>query len=81
MTITLMTKMIDALHWFRLPTRRDNDSWQSRKQRSVALSSTEAECVALSNAAKDDVCLKKLFEELTGRDGQPITLFSDSPRG
>lgn len=39
-------------------------SWRSKKQTIVALSSTEAEYVALSEAAKESVWIKKLFVEL-----------------
>lgn len=41
-------------------------SWQSRKQRVTALSSTEAEYVALSEACREAVYLRELLCELTG---------------
>lgn len=41
-------------------------SWQSRKQRVIALSSTEAEYVALSEACREAVYLRELLYELTG---------------
>lgn len=41
-------------------------SWQSRKQRVTALSSTEAEYVALSEACREAVYLRELLYELTG---------------
>lgn len=41
-------------------------SWQSRKQRVTALSSTEAEYVALSEACREAIYLRELLYELTG---------------
>ncbi|KRX18485.1 Retrovirus-related Pol polyprotein from transposon TNT 1-94 [Trichinella nelsoni] len=40
-------------------------SWHSQKQKSVALSTTEAEYVAASEGAKDMMCLMSLFPEVT----------------
>lgn len=55
-------------------------NWESRKQKSVALSSTEAEYVALSSAAKELIHLKTLLIDLgfsTLVNG-PIELFGDN---
>ena len=52
-------------------------SWNSSKQKTVALSSTEAEYVALTNAIKEGVWLKQLLTEL---DKKPdiMTVFCDN---
>ena len=41
-------------------------TWQSKKQSCVALSTVEAEYVALSGAAQEAVWLKQLNQDLTG---------------
>ncbi|KRZ82363.1 Retrovirus-related Pol polyprotein from transposon TNT 1-94, partial [Trichinella sp. T8] len=51
--------------------------WHSQKQRSVALSTTEAEYVAASEAAKDMMWLMALFAEVT-EVKQKLILFVDN---
>ncbi|XP_052753685.1 uncharacterized protein LOC128201265 [Galleria mellonella] len=52
-------------------------SWQACKQRCVALSTAEAEYIAICEAAKDVMFVKGLYGELTGHVGC-VTIFSDS---
>jgi transposase InsO family protein len=53
-------------------------SWASRKQPSVALSTTEAEYMAQKNAATEGIWLRGLLEELTLRDNAPTTIWADN---
>ena len=53
-------------------------SWGSRKQKCVALSSCEAEIIALSEAAKDVVYLRKLVNDLGAPEPDPSKLRTDS---
>uniref|UniRef100_A0A5S6QR79 Reverse transcriptase Ty1/copia-type domain-containing protein n=1 Tax=Trichuris muris TaxID=70415 RepID=A0A5S6QR79_TRIMR len=52
-------------------------SWFSQKQKGVALSTTEAEYVAASEAAKELIWLKNLYNELAVVQPKP-TLFVDN---
>ncbi|KRZ92827.1 Retrovirus-related Pol polyprotein from transposon TNT 1-94 [Trichinella sp. T8] len=52
-------------------------SWHSQKQKSVALSTTEAEYVAASESAKDMMWLMSLFAEVTEVKQKPV-LFVDN---
>lgn len=54
-------------------------SWQSRKQKSIALSSTEAEYMSLTQAAKEGVYLRNFLKELEMNNlTEKITIFSDN---
>ncbi|PSR73944.1 hypothetical protein PHLCEN_2v10251 [Hermanssonia centrifuga] len=53
-------------------------SWASKKQRTVATSSTEAEYVAGSNATKEVVWLQLLLSEIGQLDSGPKTLLIDN---
>jgi len=53
-------------------------SWASKKQPTIALSSTEAEVVAASEAAKEAVCLRNFLQELGEQDEAPTQLALDN---
>ena len=53
-------------------------SWSSKKQTSVALSSTEAEYMAAAAATKEAIWLHTLFNELNTLSSQPTTLLIDN---
>ena len=53
-------------------------TWGSRKQKSIALSTCEAEIIALSEAAKDIVYLRKLLDGLDAKERSPSLLSTDS---
>jgi len=53
-------------------------TWGSRKQISIALSSTEAEYVALSEATREALWLKSLYEELGFIQRDPILILGDN---
>jgi hypothetical protein len=52
-------------------------SWNSRAQKTVALSSTEAEYMSLSDTSRQLIWLKNLMKEL-GIELTPIPLFGDN---
>ena len=53
-------------------------SWSSKRQATVALSSTEAEYMALTHATKETVWLRALLGELGFHQGDPSTIFEDN---
>jgi hypothetical protein len=53
-------------------------SWGSKKQGSVALSSTEAEYIATAHAAKEVIWLRRLLSELHQLLPSPTTLCIDN---
>lgn len=52
-------------------------SWESRKQRTVVLSTTEAEYMALSDASKESIYLKNMLKEVFGLNNG-VCIFSDN---
>lgn len=52
-------------------------SWASKKQKTVALSSTEAECMSLTEACREAIYLRRLLCEITG-ELETIDVFSDN---
>ena len=53
-------------------------TWKSKKQTTIALSSTEAEYVALSEAGREACWLRNLFEELGYPQENPILIKGDN---
>ena len=53
-------------------------SWSSKKQELVTLSTTEAEYVAATHAAKEAMWLRRLITEIYGPPDDPTTLFGDN---
>ena len=53
-------------------------SWSSRLMQTVALSTTEAEYMAMTEAAKDVVHLRQLIGDLVGRPKGPTVLWCDN---
>ena len=53
-------------------------TWGSRKQKCIALSSCEAEIIALSEAAKDVVYVRKFLNGIGAREPGPTPLATDS---
>ena len=55
-------------------------SWRSKKQECVALSTAEAEYVALASAAQDSIWLRKLIAELGSPSNQSAIAMSKNPQ-
>lgn len=53
-------------------------SWESRLQKTVAMSSTEAEYMAISDATKEALWIRKLMAEIAGTNALPIRIKSDN---
>lgn len=53
-------------------------SWCARKQRTVALSSTEAEYMSLTDAAKEAIFLSTIVKELGFEELSKITIYNDN---
>ncbi|CAN0860766.1 Retrovirus-related Pol polyprotein from transposon TNT 1-94, partial [Linum grandiflorum] len=66
-----------AVKWILKYLRGGAVSWQSRLQKCVALSTTEAEFIAATEASKELLWMKKFLNELGFRQERP-QLFCDS---
>jgi hypothetical protein len=53
-------------------------SWSSKKQSLVSLSSTEAEYVAQTHAAKEGIWLRNFVSEIRGEEKKPVTISCDN---
>lgn len=53
-------------------------SWRSKKQDCVALSSTEAELISITDAAKEAIWLRRLLQELHQQINGPTLIFEDN---
>ena len=54
-------------------------SWKAKRQQSVALSSLEAEYMASSEAAKEAIWIRRLYNDITGKIANtPITIHLDN---
>ena len=53
-------------------------SWSSRRQKTVALSSCEAEYMAACEAAREAIWESTWLEELGFREVKPVTILTDS---
>lgn len=53
-------------------------SWRSKNQSCVALSSTEAELKAFTEATKEAIWIKKLLNEIGQMSNEPITIYEDN---
>ena len=53
-------------------------SWSSKKQGVMSLSSTEAEYVAQTHAAKEGIWLRSFMKEVRGGEEKPLTISCDN---
>ena len=53
-------------------------SWRSQKQKCVALSTAEAEYIAMANTAQESVWLRQLMAELTNSSEAPTLIYEDN---
>ena len=53
-------------------------SWRSNKQSCVALSTAEAEYIALAGAAQEAIWLRQLLNDVHCNDGLPIVINEDN---
>ena len=54
-------------------------SWRSKKQTCVALSTAEAEYVALSQATQEVTWLRELFKDLHNKQTEPTIIYERQP--
>ena len=52
--------------------------WKSKKQQTVALSTCEAEYMALSSAVQEALFLKQLYSDMTSSDLLPVNIYVDN---
>ncbi len=52
--------------------------WRSKKQACVALSTAEAEYIALASAGQEAVWMRSLTAELCGSQVEAVTVFEDN---
>ena len=53
-------------------------SWSSKRQDTISLSTTEAEYIALSHAAKEAIWIRNFISEIFGSVTEPILINSDN---
>lgn len=76
----MQTKMDRKSTWgYVLVQAGDAISWKSSKQTCAALSTAEAEYLALSAAVQEALWLQQLTNDLVNRSVQEITVYKDNP--
>ncbi|KAK3892691.1 hypothetical protein Pcinc_003483 [Petrolisthes cinctipes] len=53
-------------------------SWKSKKQNTVALSTCEAEYMAITNAMQEGKFLRQLYSDMNGCDKEAVSLYVDN---